>query len=535
MKKRIGDILVGMGVIDRDQLEKAVEESKKTGEMIGDVLLRLDWITEEQLQMAMAVQSGAHILSTAQVDIDRELISKIPLDFVTNHRVFPFSKEDNTIKVAMVNPFDVVARDKLARMTGCRIIPYIASKEWLSNAIEVYYKTGQTIDNEIERLTEAARQGMPPENQIVKLADLLIEKGYILGASDIHVVPDTNLVRVYYRIDGILHQEYLLPKNLHQALTTRYKVMGDIDISNPNIPHDGRIKYQGSVEQLDLRVSIFPTHLGETLVLRILLHRKVVGDLKRLGFEKDDLARFLKALRRPYGLILTTGPTGSGKTTTLYSALTTINSPNVSVMTIEDPIEYVIPTIRQTAVNPKAGLTFGNALRAAMRQDPDIILVGEIRDRETAELALRASITGHLVLSTLHTNDSASAITRLLDLGVSPSMLASSLTMVLAQRLVRKVCPRCSVKAAPGPREKEIFVRNGLKPPSELPRSKGCDNCHNSGYKGRTGIYEVLYVDREMEELIFAGAPRGKIEEAAVRSGTSLMFKQGLKKVIRQI
>jgi type IV pilus assembly protein PilB len=535
MKKRIGDILVEMGFIDRDQLEKAVEESKKTGAMLGDVLVRLDWITEEQLQMAIAVQSGAQILDTTQMDIDEGVISKIPLDFVTNHWIFPFAKEDNTIKVAMVNPFDVIARDKLARMTGCRIVPYVASKEWLLNAIELYYKAGQTIDNDINSIIQAATKGGSTENQIVRLADLLIEKGHVLGASDIHLVPDTNLVRVYYRIDGVLHQEYLFPKNFQQTLTTRYKIMGDIDISNPNISHDGRISYEGNVGQLDLRVSTFPTHLGETVVLRILLHSKVMGDLKRLGFERDDLARFLKALKRPYGLILTTGPTGSGKTTTLYSALMTINSPNVNVMTIEDPIEYVIPTIRQTAVNPKAGLTFANSLRAAMRQDPDIILVGEIRDHETAELALRASITGHLVLSTLHTNDAASAINRLLDLGVSPSMLASSLTMVLAQRLVRRICPHCSIKASPGPRVKEIFVRNGLKPPSQLTKPKGCYSCHHSGYKGRTGIYEVLCVDREMEDLIFAGAPRGKIEEAAVRSGTSLMFKQGLKKVIRQI
>ena len=378
------------------------------------------------------------------------------------------------------------------------------------------------------------RQKEFKENDIVRLADLLIEKGNVLGASDIHVVADVNLARVYYRVDGVLHQTYLFPKSFHQTLISRFKIMGNMDISNPNIPHDGRIKYRGTFGELNIRVSSFPTQLGETLVMRLLLYREVVGDLARLGFEKEDLAKFQRTIRRPYGLILTTGPTGSGKTTTLYSALMTINSPNINVMTIEDPIEYVIPTIRQTAVNPKAGLTFGNALRAAMRQDPDVILVGEIRDAETAELAMRASITGHLVLSTLHTNDAASAINRLLDLGINASMLASALTMVAAQRLIRKLCRQCLTKTVPTPEEADVFIRNGLEVPAELSRAKGCDICNNSGYSGRTGIYEIILIDRAMEELIFSGALHSTIEEAAVKSGTSLLLKQGLKKACNQ-
>ena len=262
------------------------------------------------------------------------------------------------------------------------------------------------------------------------------------------------------RVDGVLHQNYIFAKSFHQGLVTRFKIMGEMDIANPNIPHDGRIRYKGGFGELDLRVSTFPTHLGETVVLRLLIYSKVVGNLDALGFEKEDLARFQHNIKRPYGLILTTGPTGSGKTTTLYTALMMLNSPNINVMTVEDPIEYVIPTIRQTAVNPKAGLTFGNALRSAMRQDPDVILVGEIRDKETADLAMRASITGHLVLSTLHTNDAASSINRLLDLGVNNSILASALTMVVAQRLLRKLCPHCSTKVEPTEEERDIFVQN---------------------------------------------------------------------------
>lgn len=535
MKKRIGDILVEMGYIGMDQLKMALMETKKTGVMLGQVLIRLDWVTDEQLQMALAVQSGAKILDPKKANVDLGLIASIPLSFVASHGVFPFELDGQTIKMATPNPFDVIARDELARLTGYQVATYIAPREWISNSIELYYKTAKTIDDDIEKITTAGVAGKEfKENDIVRLADLLIEKGNVLGASDIHVVADVNLARVYYRVDGVLHQTYLFPKSFHQTLISRIKIMGNMDISNPNIPHDGRIKYHGTFGELNIRVSSFPTQLGETLVMRLLLYREVVGDLARLGFEKEDLAKFQRTIRRPYGLILTTGPTGSGKTTTLYSALMTINSPNINVMTIEDPIEYVIPTIRQTAVNPKAGLTFGNALRAAMRQDPDVILVGEIRDAETAELAMRASITGHLVLSTLHTNDAASAINRLLDLGINASMLASALTMVAAQRLIRKLCLQCLTKTAPTPEEADVFIRNGLEVPAELSRAKGCDICNNSGYLGRAGIYEIILIDRAMEELIFSGALHSTIEEAAVKSGTSLLLKQGLKKACNQ-
>lgn len=537
MKGRIGDLLVEMGFIGRDQLETAVVESKKTRALLGDVLLRLDWVTQEQLNMALAVQSGAQRLDTAQaeLEIDEELIREIPESFINSHGVFPFARDNGTIKVATANPFDVLARDQLARMTGCRIAAYVAPKEWVANAIELYYKTALTIDSDIENIAHAAGEGGFEENQIVNLANLLIEKGRLLGASDVHIVPDAKLVRIYYRIDGVLQQRNLFPIKFHQGLTSRFKIMGDIDISNPNIPHDGRIKYRGSSGEIDIRVSTFPTHLGETTVMRLLTFTGVVGDLQRLGFENEDYARLMASLNQPYGLILVTGPTGSGKTTTLYCSLMTVNNPNVSVMTIEDPIEYMIPTVRQTAVNPKAGLTFGNALRATLRQDPDIILVGEIRDQETAELALRATNTGHLVLSTLHTNDAASAINRLLDLGVSASILASSLNIIVAQRLLRKVCARCATSRPIAPDEREVFARNKLEPPSEVPEPKGCEYCHNTGFRGRVGIYEVLRVDREIEQMIYGGALTSDIEDAAARGGTVLLKHQSLQKVAQQV
>ncbi len=536
MKKRIGDILIEMGFIDDDQLKMALMETKKTGAMLGDVLMRLGWVTEEGLQMAIAVQSGAKILDTEQVTVNQKVIATVPFAFVNEHGIFPFDSENGVLKAATNNPFDVIARDKLARTTGQRVETYIAPQNWISKAIEVYYKTAQTIDDEINDITYSQTTGdADDDNRIIRLSGLLIDKGYVLGASDIHIVPDNNLVRVYYRIDGVLQQMYLFAKKFQQALITRYKVMAEMDISSPNIPHDGSIKYQSSVGKFDIRVSTFPTQLGETVVMRLLIYSKVVGDLKKLGLESGDLSRFEKTIQRPYGLILTTGPTGSGKTTSLYTALMTINSPHINCMTVEDPIEYVIPTIRQTAVNIKAGLTFENALRSAMRQDPDVMLVGEIRDKATADLAMRAALTGHLVLSTLHTNDAASAINRLLDLGVNASILASSLSMIVAQRLVRLLCPHCAQQRTPDENERAIFTQNKIEPPTEIAVPVGCEHCFQSGYRGRTGIYEVIQVDRNIEQLIFSGALHREIEDVAVENGTVLMFKQALIKVANQL
>jgi type IV pilus assembly protein PilB len=309
--------------------------------------------------------------------------------------------------------------------------------------------------------------------------------------------------------------------------------MAELDISNPNIPHDGRIKYQCATTSFDMRVSTFPTQLGETVVMRLLVYNKVIGQVTNLGMEPEDLQRFEKIIHRPYGLILTTGPTGSGKTTTLYTALMAINDPGINCMTVEDPIEYAIPTIRQTAVNVKAGLTFETALRATLRQDPDVILVGEIRDKASADLAMRAALTGHLVLSTLHTNDAASAVNRLLDLGISNSIIASAISMILAQRLIRLLCPHCAQRQKPDTVTKDLFLNAGLKPPPEIAKSVGCERCFQSGYRDRVGIYEVIVVDRTIENLIFSTASHRQIEDAAIKAGTSLMFVQALKKVAR--
>ena len=529
MKKHLGDILVETEYITREQLDMALMEGKKTGQMMGDVLLRLGWLTEEQLQIALAVQSGAKLLNVNQTVIDPAVTARVPMTFAAKHAVFPICIKDGVIRVATPNPFNVLARDELGRMTGLKVETFVAPKDWVANAIDIYYKTTQNIDREIEEITMLSGAQTVSDARVVRLADLIVDKGYILGASDIHIVPDTRLTRIYFRIDGVLQQHYLFAKTLHATLVTRFKVKGDMDISNPNIPHDGRFKFSG-ISTFNVRVSTFPTHLGETVVMRLLVYGNLMGDLSTLGFEENEFQMFMKNLRRPYGLILTTGPTGSGKTTTLYSALLTINDPKINVMTIEDPIEFVIPTIRQSAVNTKAGFDFVKAMRATVRQDPDVILVGEIRDSDTAELALRASITGHLVLSTLHTNDAASAINRLLDLGVNASMLSAALSLVVAQRLMRRVCRDCGERHPVTPEELELFESFQVKPPETVAVAKGCDKCRKSGYVGRVGIYEVLQITRTIEELIYQGALHSVIEEAAKKEGTRLLITQALSK-----
>ena len=538
IKRRIGDILLELGYLSQDQLEKALQESKRTGVMLGEVLTRLGWISEEQLNTALGIQSGAQLIDTNRISVDTSLLNIVPHEFARGHELLPFGLQGNALQVALSNPFDVVARDKLKALTGRKIIPYIAPRDWILGSIEYYYKTAAHIDEEIEEIIRKDIKGdtdVTDEGNITRLVDLIIAKGLSLGASDIHIDPDEKLVRIYFRMDGVLHQKYLLPKKFHSGLVTRIKVMSDIPLGDAHVPHDGRMRYDAKVRKIDIRISTFPSHLGEAVVLRLLIKAEAVGDFKGLGMADDDIGAFTSAIHRPHGLVLITGPTGSGKTTTCYTALLKINRPDINIMTIEDPIEYVIPTVRQSAINPKAGFTFASALKAALRQDPDVIMVGEVRDKETAELALRASITGHLVISTLHANEAAGAIPRLLDLGVLSTVLASGLVMVVAQRLARRLCPDCLEVYKTTEEEKEFFVANGLPAPEELARAKGCQLCHNSGFKGRIGIFEIMNVTKEIEELIIENGPRGRLEEVAVNQGMQKMLVDGLKKVAQKV
>ncbi|MBC7358898.1 MAG: Flp pilus assembly complex ATPase component TadA [Desulfacinum sp.] len=533
MKKKLGELLLELGYIGPDQLQAALKEAQNTGEMLGDVLIRLGWLSHEELNMALAAQSGARILDPLRTSVDMDLLGAIPAETAKRHMILPLERRGDALSVAMANPYDVLARDQVRNMTGFDVEPVIASPEWLAKAIDFYYGTAATLDKQVEELVRrATAEGGPSgdESVNIRLVHLLITKGLVAGASDIHIDPDAKVVRVHYRIDGSLHQEYLMPKRLHGGLVTRIKVLSDIPIADPNVPHDGRTIFHSDIQDVPIRVSTLPTQHGEAAVLRLLQRAEAAGDMDRLGFPEREAALFTHAIQRPYGLVLVTGPTGSGKTTTLYTALLQVKKPTNNVLTIEDPVEYVLPTVRQTAVNPKAGFTFATALRSALRQDPDVIMVGEIRDQETAALALRAAITGHLVLSTLHTNDAPSAIHRLLDLGVNPTILASGLRLIVAQRLVRRLCERCREPHEPTAEERRLLESHGLDGSSGFFRAAGCDACRGTGYKGRVGIFEVMEIGPDIEEMIVTQAPRSRIQEAAMARGMQPLLADGLAK-----
>jgi type IV pilus assembly protein PilB len=534
MKRRILDILVELGFIGPEQIQKVLAASGKSENSLNELLLKRGHVTREQLQIALAVQEGAKLLDPSTVTIDQRVLSEIPHDFLKTHTIFPFAKEGNIIKAATNNPMDAVTRDALAEMTGNQVATYIASQDWILKNIQLYVEAARAIDSDIEKFSRSKRStaARMSKERLLTLANRLIEKGFILGAGDIHVVPDSSLTKIYYRIDGILQQHYLFPPELHAGLVSAYKDLAGMAVAGSTMPQDGRISYQGIVGEIDIRISTLPTHLGETIVMRLLRSSTLIGNLKELGFEPHDLEVFTKHIQRPYGLIVAAGPAESGKTTTMYSALMMVNKSNLNIITVEDPIENTIPDVRQTSVNPEKGLTYASALKSAMHQDPNIIFVGELKDKDTTDLALQASMSGHLVLSTLRTNDAASAITRLLDLGTNKNILAASLSMVVAQRLMRKICTQCFKLAAPQEDEREIFIQNRLEPPKQIPKPIGCEDCHHTGYSGRTAICEIIAVDRHMRELIFSEALHSVIEEHAVRHGTDLFPKQALKKVI---
>ena len=522
MRKKLGEILVELGYIGWDQIRKALDEGKGTGELIGDVLIRLGWIGEEQLNIALAVQSGAQLVDARFVNAAPEVLSLISADLARQHLLLPYAREGDILKVAMANPYDVLARDRLQQTTGLQIQPHIASREWLIKAIDFFYKTAATLDQEVDALISKARDrgtlGEEDETINSRLVELFIAKGVITGASDVHFEPDEKILRVYYRIDGAMHQEYLMPRHLHGGIITRIKVLSDIPIGDPNIPHDGRMIFHTGIQRIAIRVSTFPTQYGEAGVLRLLQRAEGVGEMEALGLTGDAKERFRKATHRPYGLILTTGPTGSGKTTTLYAALSEINTGRDKIITIEDPVEYQLAGVLQIPVNEKKGLTFARGLRSILRHDPDKIMVGEIRDPETAQIAIQSALTGHLVFTTVHANNVFDVIGRFMHMGVDPYSLVSALNGVLAQRLVRVNCPYCSTRVAP---EAELLALSGIAGGGgwNFQAGSGCAQCRGSGYKGRRAIAELMRLNDELRELIVARAPIRQLKEAAARAG----------------
>src|SRR2546425_3856230 len=541
VNRRLGDLLVAEGLVKQEQLQRALAEQKGTTEKLGSVLVRLNLVNEEQLTGFLSRQYGIPSITLSQLDIDPGILRLVPPQIAKKYEVLPVKRAANTLTLAMADPTNVFALDDVSFMTNLQVLPVVASQASIRRAIERNYDSQGTaitdvltelsedqvsnvevVDDDEERsgkvdvfeLTESA-----DEAPVVKRVNMVLVDAIQKGASDIHWEPYEKVFRIRFRIDGVLHESLSPPKRLEAAIISRLKIMSSLDIAERRVPQDGRIKLRHHTREIDFRVSVLPTIFGEKAVLRILDKDALQLDLTKLGFDAGSLEQFEKVIRQPYGMILITGPTGSGKTTTLYSAIHTINSPEHNIMTAEDPVEYNLKGVNQVQINEGVGRTFASALRAFLRQDPDVILVGETRDLETAQISIRAALTGHLVFSTLHTNDSPSTIARLIDMGVPPFLVASSLVLVGAQRLARKVCTSCK---EPYEADEERLAPLGHVPigvgSTPFYKGRGCPACNFTGMKGRIAIYEVMPINQELRDLVLRSASTSELRQVAQRS-----------------
>jgi len=539
MDKRIEvvDLLLKEGLITSEQLDKAREETKRTGLDLENTLVRLEFISEEDIANTLAHALGVPFIDLSDYLIDAELIKLVPENLVRRYKAVPLFKIGNSLTLAMIDPQDVIALDQIRK--ACKIDsiePVLATEKGIQHILDSYYGTSGSVeevtksidkktmlDGEQRETVEVAEE--PP---IIKLVNIMIMQAVRDRASDIHIEPEENLLRTRYRIDGILHEVNTLPKKLQSAIISRIKVIANMDIAVSRKPQDGKVSMNLENKDIEIRVSTFPTVHGENVVMRLLDKSSVLLNLKALGISQDIFDDLDKLIRRSNGIILVTGPTGSGKTTTLYAALSSINSMEKNIITVEDPVEYELPLIRQTQVNPKAGITFANGLRSILRQDPDIIMVGEIRDKDTADIAIQAALTGHLVFSTLHTNDAPSTLTRLLDMGVEPFLISSSVIGVLAQRLVRTICDKCKEKYVP---TEAVLGDLGMQEQVEFFKGKGCAKCKNIGFLGRIGIFELIIINEDIRKMISERRSADQIKKVAVEQGMKTLRDDGLSKV----
>jgi type IV pilus assembly protein PilB len=532
-RKRLGDLLIEAQIITPEQLQTALEE-KAPNQKIGDALLQRGYITDQQLAEILERQLGIPHINLLQYPFDTNLFSLVSKETAKRNLIIPLKKEGNKLFVAMVDPMDFIVIDDLRLATGFQIETAIATREDIIRAINKYYNVDEGLEELFDDLP-SNQQGQDDDvtnldSPIVRLVNQMLANAVVQKASDIHIDPQETKIVVRFRVDGVLRVERVLPRHMLSVLTARIKIMSNLDITEHRIPQDGRIKMNLDFHPIDLRISTLPTVYGEKIVMRILDMGAALNDLSKIGFNTLNYKRFTDLIEQPTGIVLITGPTGSGKSSTLYAALNRLNSEEVNIITIEDPVEYQLEGINQIQVNPNVGMTFAAGLRSILRQDPNIIMVGEIRDKETAEIAIRASLTGHLVLSTLHTNDSLGTVTRLIDMGVEPFLIASSLTGIVAQRLVRKVCPVCAETHEPSQREKDIFARRGLKI-DKINRGKGCPSCNMTGYKGRIALHEVLVLNDDMRRVIMNDDSFQKLKEQAIKSKTIFLIDDGLLKV----
>ena len=557
-KKLIGEILLGKGLITQEQLDEALNVQKNTTEQIGRILVDLGHVSERDVLRAHAEQLGIPFLELDQTSVDEDVAKAIPQSVVQRYNAVPIRRSGNRLTVAMSDPSNVFALDDIRLITGYEIDPILATAEDISALLDDTEGATGGGQGELQTALDALDGGlgaalgdeldiaaagieedvdrahvMEEEAPIIRVVNVVIQQAIKDRASDIHVEPDRRGVRIRYRIDGVLHEVMRVPKYVHAPLVSRIKIMGDMNIAERRIPQDGRIHIRHEGKDYDLRVSSLPTVFGEKVVMRILDQSSVLIGLNKLGMLGETQAQLESVIVQPNGMILSTGPTGSGKTTTQYSILNKINSVEKNILTIEDPVEYQLPGLSQVHVNRKAGLTFASAMRSFLRQDPDIIMVGEIRDLETAETAVQASLTGHLVLSTLHTNDAPSAVTRLMDMGVEPFLIASSIVGILAQRLARRICQNCKEPYKP---PAEALHRVGFNVDDMenvvFYRGRGCEQCRHTGYRGRNGIFEMMLVTEEVADLTVKRAPLSEIRAAALAGGMKTLKMDGFQKVL---
>jgi type IV pilus assembly protein PilB len=552
---RFGEFLVKAGMINDEQLREALAAQSSQGGRVGTNLVKLGYLGEKDLIEQLSQHFGVPSVDLKGMEIEEQVLKIIPADIARKYTILPVAKAGATVTLAMIDPTNVFAMDDVKFMTGYKVEPVVASETALRAAIEEHYGSTHAIElrKVMEDLTEEAdadlelleeeedldlgtleeESGAAP---VVKLVNIILTDAIKRSASDIHIEPYEKDYRVRYRIDGVLYEMMRPPIKLKEAITSRCKIMAKLDIAEKRLPQDGRIKIKtrvgGRVKDLDFRVSVLPTIYGEKIVMRLLDKDQLMLDMTRLGFEPESLRRFEQAILKPYGMVLVTGPTGSGKTNSLYSALQRINTPEVNIITAEDPVEFNLPGINQVMMKEQIGLNFATALRSFLRQDPNIILVGEIRDFETAEVAIKAAMTGHLVLSTLHTNDAPSSINRLMNMGIEPFLVATSVHLVAAQRLVRRICQYCKEPAdVPTAALLEVGFREADMPALKLFRGKGCERCSNTGYKGRIGLFEVMDVNDEIREMILSGATSVELRERATERGMLGLRESGLRKI----
>lgn len=541
-KKRLGELLRDADAINEEQLETALDIQKETGQKLGYILIEQGFVTESQIMEVLEFQLGVPFIDLNSISIPTEVQNLIPYSLIRRHNVVPVKLEMNMLYVAMEDALNFIAIEDLRMATNYEIVPMISFRAAINSTINKLYgsETADKAIQEFKKESDLSTRGRSQELEIesyevdsapiVKLVYSIIESAISQGASDIHIEPMENEIRVRYRVDGKLFLARSIPVEAQAAVSTRIKILAGLDIAERRIPQDGRFDYNSGGKVINLRVSVLPTAHGEKVVMRILDKSNFLIPKEKLGFTKGNLEKFDQLLLNPNGIILITGPTGSGKSTTLYTMLSELNKESENITTVEDPIEYQIEGLNQVHVNTKAGLTFASSLRSILRQDPDIIMVGEIRDSETVEVAVRAAITGHLVLSTLHTNDAVSSISRLIDMGVAPYLIAVSLMGVISQRLVRRLCTQCSEPYTPP--EHEIRYLNLPEENYTFRRPVGCSHCNETGYKGRIAVHEILLVSKGMRDLITREASVGEMTEYAVKNGMSTLKHESIRLIL---